>query len=283
MTNPRHPFPRAGPQSDALPSTLQDALCFLPWRSVPKRTGYRKVPLGWANGDWQPVDAGDPAHHLTLEAAVGVVHAGQATGIGVHISRALRLVAIDLDHCVTTTGVPNELALATLEAFPGTYAEASPSRQGLHLLLPGECPPGWRRRPGLEVIDHGFLTVTGDVLRMETDPRDRSPLISAWHAQWTPVTSSVSVRPARPAARWSARTALLFAELEAGGTAHYPSASEADLTYVLLLLRREPALSDAALLAHVRASGRMRPKWDQPSYIHATLDAARQIRARSTS
>lgn len=283
MTNPIHPFLRAGPQPDALPPVLQGAICFLPWRAVPKRAGYRKVPLGWANGAWQAVDSGNPVHHLTLEAAMGVIHAGHATGIGVHISRALRLVAIDLDHCVTPAGVLNELALATLEAFPGTYAEYSPSRQGLHLLLPGECPPGWRRRPGLEVINHGFLTVTGDVLRMETDPGDRSPLISAWHAQWTPVTSSVSVRPARPAARWSARTALLFAELEAGGTAHYPSASEADLAYLLLLLRQEPTLSDAALLAHVRASGRMRPKWLQPSYIHATLDAARQIRARSTS
>lgn len=283
MTNPIHPFPRAGPQPDALPSTLQDATCFLPWRAVPKRTGFRKLPLGWVNGARQAVDSGNPVHHLTLEAAMGVVHAGHATGIGVHISRALRLVAIDLDHCVTTGGVPNELALATLEAFPGTYAELSPSRQGLHLFLPGECPPGWRRRPGLEVIDRGFLTITGDVLRMETDPRDRSPLISAWHAQWMPVTSSVSVRPARHAARWSARTALLFAELEAGDTAHYPSASEADLAYVLLLLRREPALSDAALLAHVHASGRMRPKWNQPAYAIATLDAARRIRARSTS
>ncbi|WP_159066117.1 hypothetical protein [Deinococcus ficus] len=286
MTEPSLPFPRAGSQPDALPRLLQQATFFLPWRAVPKRGGVRKVPLGFTTGSWRAVNAGDPAHHLTLEAALSVVHAGHATGIGVHIGRALRLVAVDLDHCISTEGRLNALALEILAAFPGTYAERSPSRRGLHLLVPGVCPPGWRRRPGLELVDAGYLTVTGDVLRMESDPRDRSADLAAWHARWASPQQSVPPLPVRtsaPGSCWSARARALFAELEAGGTAHYPSASEADLSYLLLLLRRDPGLSDAALLAHVRASGRMRPKWLQTAYLTATLNAARQIRARSTS
>lgn len=286
MTESIVAFPRAGPHWDVLPRLLQGTGRFLPWRAIPKRSGFRKVPLGRKNGTWQVVNSSDSAHHLTLEEALNVVRAGHATGVGVHLDATFPLVAIDLDRCMTAEGQPDELAPAVLAAFPGTYAELSPSGLGLHLLVPGVCPPGWRRRAGIEVLDAGFVTVTGQGIRLEDDPSDRSAQLAAWHASWTPTRTFRAAhftRPLRPASGWSNRTAALFAELEAGGHAHYPSASEADLAYLLLLLRREPWLSDSALLAHVHASGRMRPKWTQTAYLTATLTAARRIRARSAS
>lgn len=269
---------------NALPEQLRNLVQFLPWKGIPKAGGFRKVPLGCAQGKWQPVNSADAQHHLSLETALGVVYAGLATGVGIHLDPALRLVGLDLDRCVNGAGQLSDLAVAVLAAFPGTYAELSPSKQGVHVLVPGTCPPGWRRRPGIDLITTGFLTVTGAVLRPEQDPGDQSASLAAWHAQWTP---PVPARPrptqgSPPGPRWSRRTAALFAELEAGGLAHYPTASEADLTFVLLLLRRDPALTDDALLPLVQASGRMRPKWINPSYITSTLHTARQIRARST-
>lgn len=283
---PALPLPVTIPDLRALPEQLRSLIQFLPWKAIPKTTGYRKVPLGLVRDTWQPVSSADSQHHLSLETALGVVRAGLATGIGIHLDPALRLVGLDLDSCVTGAGQLNDLATRVLTCFPGTYVELSPSRRGVHALVPGLCPPGWRRRPGMDLIVSGFLTVTGEVLRPEQDPEDQSQALAAWHAQWTPPAQSAHPRPTQgspPGPHWSRRTADLFAELEAGGLARYPTASEADLTFVLLLLRRDPALTDDALLALVQASARMRPKWAVPSYITSTLHTARQIRARSTS
>lgn len=74
------------------------------------------------------------------------------------------LVCIDIDHCLTDTGVA-DWAQAILDRCPPTFTEISPSGDGLHLWGRADVLKGRRIRvPGGTVEIYGagrFITVTG--------------------------------------------------------------------------------------------------------------------------
>ena len=91
---------------------------------------------------------------------------GGFSGLGFVFSEGDGIAGIDLDHCFEN-GEPNKEAKEILEKFQHTYAETSPSGEGLRIFCLG-CPQ--RRGKGtsekwVEVYDHRsprYLTVTGN-------------------------------------------------------------------------------------------------------------------------
>ena len=89
-------------------------------------------------------------------------------------------VGIDLDDCLDADGNVKSWAQGIIERFSGTYAEFSPSGQGLKIWSTGRLPAnlaGVRLGDGqIEMYDHArYFTVTGRVFR-------RAPLEVEDHA-----------------------------------------------------------------------------------------------------
>ncbi|MFB6235484.1 MAG: hypothetical protein ABEH81_14030 [Halopenitus sp.] len=90
----------------------------------------------------------------------------QTDGIGFVLDKRDDFVVLDIDNCITTStnGVPN--SLKKLLADANSYAERSPSGEGVHILLKGDIPQqGWteeREDFRIEIYDNFFITVTED-------------------------------------------------------------------------------------------------------------------------
>ncbi len=155
----------------------------------------------------------------------------------------------------------------------------------------------------MEILNRGFVTVTGQALHIPLGWADQSRELATWYAERgsgrpkapraresrpTPVrNSSSSEGPLRRA--FAARNGDRFSALWRGELCGYPSTSEGDLALVMCLMYwlGDPA-TDADVDHLFQQSGRMRPKWLAPStatggsYRDRTLQRARQLRARST-
>lgn len=261
---------------------------YLPWQIRPRRNGrLGKCPVGSIGRPCDPLDA---RNWLSWTDALERVTRGEADGVGLVVTPALRLTVLDLDDCVTPDGLTPG-ARAVIDQFAGAYVELSPSGRGLHVLVRGACPDGWRRRPGLDVITNGFVTVTGRAWpggAPVTRP-DQQGALAAWHARHAPRPTArltaAGLRSGRaPAGDWfsracHARNGALFQALWAGELAGSPSASEGDLRLTLLLLYWQPQVSDADLGALLLSSGRARTKLADPNYLQRTIAAARRHRA----
>ena len=110
---------------------------------------------------WAPFSIAINAY--TLDPAAGL------QGVGFCFAEGDRLTGIDLDHVIDrATGEPNQEAAEILERFKGTYAEISPSGEGLRLFCygkPGRSGKNVGNPKWLEVYahpSHRYLTVTGN-------------------------------------------------------------------------------------------------------------------------
>lgn len=282
----------------ALPTPLRSLRRYLPWRARRRENGsVGKVPCAAMEERDRlcPVDPLRSEHWVTLQQATMYWEGGHADGIGLAVDEALGWSALDIDHCIHVRGELSPLATSILDAFPETYVERSPSGEGLHLLIPGRWPSGWRRQSGLEIIDCGYVTVTGQVIRPATVPGVNRAALAEWHARHAPPRPA----PPSPVSRLAftptleevlrrarnAANAQRFEALWAGELAGLPSASEGDLTLLLMLLYwAGDQISDDELDGMFRASGRLRSRWFLPetglTYGRRTIQRARQIRAR---
>lgn len=280
---------------DALPRTLQGKQRFLPWRRARRSNGKAgKVPHSDRNGVLRPCDPLRPANWLHLTSALALVETGAAAGIGLALDPALGITGIDLDDCLSPSGEVSSTARHILDVFgSGAYVERSPGGQGLHALLIGLPPDGWRRRPGVEVITRGFLTVTGDAVQQAPDPwPDSTARLHLWHRQLTqPALSTPALPPTGTSCRPEqllerarrARSGSTFQALWNADEAAAPSPSEGDLRLLLMLIYwGGSSITDQELDSLFRQSKRYRPKWDSKSgsetYGQRTIQAARRIR-----
>jgi hypothetical protein len=86
-------------------------------------------------------------------------------------------MGIDLDHCLRSDSTPEPWAQEVLDRFP-SYAEVSPSKSGLKIILRGRWEGGWNRfdikghhGSRIEVYDRDrYFTVTGQ--RLPDAPRE---------------------------------------------------------------------------------------------------------------
>lgn len=217
-------------------------------------------------------------------AAAAVEKYGYA-GLGFAIVPEDGYVGIDIDHCYNPeTGEFSEMAKAVI-AKQNTYAEFSPSGDGVHLWYKGTKPAGACRntKVGLEMYDRDrYLTMTGRPIPgcldhiAEAEP-DTLTWIHETYVALKPEKKKKKKQKSRGVPEKlsdedileKAQTASngdVFSDLIAGKWQdHYPSQSEADMALCMKLAfwsGKDKEQMDRMF----RASGLMREKWDQPHH-----------------
>lgn len=122
-----------------------------------KRT---KVPYCPETGE--KADSTDPKTWRPFRYAMKAVEAELYEGAGFVFSKDAGYVGVDVDGAFDEEGCPTETAMMVLRALP-TYAEYSPSGNGLHLIVKGAMPGSGRRNNalGVEAYDTArFFTMT---------------------------------------------------------------------------------------------------------------------------
>jgi len=276
---------------EAIPRTLRDRPQWICWKQLAKKAKERKarkLPIDPHSG--RPASTTNARTWGTLEESCTHARSDDLSGIGFVFTAETGLVGIDLDHCRRpNTGVLATWAQDIIERL-ASYSEISPSGTGLHIIVKGMLPPGWRKKGHVEMYDRGrFFTVTGNRLA-STPPtiEGRSEQLARLHAE-----IASHHRKARPKSQRAAPTTLSddqivararsakngdkFARLWSGDTQGYPSPSEADLALCDLLafwIGPDPTRIDQLF----RRSNLMREKWDErrgaSTYGHDTITTA---------
>jgi putative DNA primase/helicase len=148
------------------------------WVASKKQDGKpRKVPVyaagpqkgRWRNGEQNSPD--DLASLATFDQAQRFAKATKRAGVGLALRADLGVVCLDFDNVVQAGAVDADVAALVQD----TYAEFSPSGNGVRAIVLGELPDGWRDRkekesnePGAKGFEtfvvKGFVTITGNEL-----------------------------------------------------------------------------------------------------------------------
>jgi hypothetical protein len=149
-----------------MPEAMRALPQWLAWKleTVPGRNGLQKVPY-YINGKKRRGDPGsaeDRAGLATFDAALarfaGAMH---FTGLGFAFLKGDGLVAVDLDHVHDESGAMADHFASILEVC-SSYTELSPSGNGLHIILAGDCDSFKHDPIGVEVYCGGrYFTCTG--------------------------------------------------------------------------------------------------------------------------
>lgn len=147
-----------------IPQELKDRRQWVCWRLEPDKDGGRpkKMPINPITGK------GAMSNNLQTwtdyQTAFDAYERYGYTGVGYVFTKEDGYVGVDIDHCYDPeTGTFNETAKAILAKQP-TYAEFSPSGDGVHLFFKGAKPSGSSKNTetGVEMYDSArYFTVTG--------------------------------------------------------------------------------------------------------------------------
>ncbi len=184
--------PLSAPQPEGIPAELAEKRIFAVW-AVHMKDGKAKKPpvFRGRNGAWMPSAWKKPSAWITLDMAIRMLKTYRGTlfhaeslgspavvaGVGIVLTLELRLVGVDLDHCILPDGSTAEWAKPLVQALldAGMYIEKSPSGTGIRAFcwgslpeeyggknLPHTRPAGAPEDAGGEVYasDH-FLTLAG--------------------------------------------------------------------------------------------------------------------------
>ncbi len=148
---------------ERVPAELKALDRWVCWKMVERGGRRTKMPVCAASG--KMASSTDAATWCSFEQAVAAVERLGASGIGLVFGPDRAYTGLDLDH-VLHDGVLEPGYRWVLEEA-STYAEVSPSGDGLHLIFRGSKPEGAERcRKGpVEMYDRDrFFTITGDVV-----------------------------------------------------------------------------------------------------------------------
>jgi putative DNA primase/helicase len=283
-THAPNPLTPPKPETSAIPHAMLQERRWVCWRYAQRDGKWTKVPC---QPDGRPAKSDDPATWTTWERTSDAANRYGAVGVGFMLGGGW--IGIDLDRCRDPqTGTIEPWAQAIVDRLR-SYAEASPSGTGVHVLCRGTLPPGRRRKGQIEVYDSGrFFTITGARLN-QFGVEDRTAELAALHAE----VFGQNGRQARTEApggnagagvelddqeltrkACEAKDGGKFARLWAGQwQGEYASQSEADLALCSLLAFW--TAGDAGRIDRLfRQSGLMREKWDRADYREATIGRA---------
>ncbi len=261
---------------DAIPTELRERPQWVCWRYEERQGRRTKIPLSPHTGRRAKTD--DPATWGTFAEAHTAAERHR-WGLGYVFAADDPYVGIDLDQCRDpATGVLTTVA-ATVVAEFDTYAEASVSGTGVHLIARGTIPGARRKSPGLDheiYAARRFFAFTG--ARLPDAPATIAacqPAINHFYgATFGPEPAPVAPATPHPVtdrddaallerARSDGRTGSAFSSLWHGDTgAHHGDHSAADLalcSHLAYWTGGDTARVDALF----RRSALYRPKWDE--------------------
>lgn len=148
------------------PEELKAKRQWVCWRLTPDKDGNdRKVPFNPVTG--KAAASNKPETWTDYATAVDALDRYGYTGIGFMFLKDDNIVGVDIDHCYNKgTKKFNETASAILKKQP-TYAEFSPSGEGVHLWFKGRKPDGSSKNSstGVEMYDSvRYFTVTENMV-----------------------------------------------------------------------------------------------------------------------
>ena len=126
--------------AENIPAELKAIPQWVTWKYF-FRDKWTKPPFNAHTGDL--ASSNDPATWSDYETAVAAYRNGGFDGIGFVLTRELRFVGIDLDHCIDPRTYAIEAWALEIIDHLNSYTEVSPRGTGLRIFVVGKLP---RRR-----------------------------------------------------------------------------------------------------------------------------------------
>lgn len=270
------------------PQNMLDAANWLGWKKEPDERGDpTKIPS--AARSQRRGSSTDPTTWGALEQAAKRAQDDRLCGVDYVLASAVpkgypkvsdKEAVIDLDHCrETDTGQIAPWAMHIITQMD-SYAEVSPSGEGVHLLIQGRLADGVRHKVdyatgSIEVYDRArFITVTGDHLpNTPCEAMARQSELDAFMAMYLPGESAPHItREPQPvslddmallAKARDAANGRKFIALYAQGDLSAYGDDHSDADFALCCLLAFWTGWDAPRMDRLfRASALMRDKWD---------------------
>lgn len=272
------------------PQSLKALKAWCIWRKEerdgePTKVPYQPFDVG--NGDYNVAHAShsDPFTWVDFSLACAALDGGcRDAGFGLGVFNDGSHAFNDLDDCIID-GVVQPWAMRVVERM-NTYAEVTPSGNGLHIIGKGSIPTEWREDKGGRKIDgcelyveKRFFTVTGNRLAgAPTVINDVST--DVLKALWEDIGNKKLRSAGLLIQRLSAKQLERLAWLEVPNS---PDNDESVGDYEWLNLRCEqnPSLTDEQLDGMMQDADckRWRDKWKRKGYRKATIKAVRKNQA----
>lgn len=250
-------------------------------RKKPEGGSWTKVPVNVRTG--RLADSTDPATWAPFTVAKAAYERGGLDGVGFVVTRDGGILAGDLDHCRdAATGEISPPARAII-AYCASYAEESPSREGIRIFVRGALPDpdAFTKKQGdVELYQwKRFMTVTGHRLPgspegvrevdgpelhrfMFGEAEKPAPKVTPAPRRTIRLADAEILEKARNAKGTGQAFGALFDRGDWAGLGH-PSQSEGDLDLSGRL--RFWFGADPAAIDHLfRSSAMYRDKWDSP-------------------
>src|SRR3712207_1266664 len=270
---------------------IRDLRQWVCWRSEERDGKTTKIPYSPLTG--RKASSTNPETWGGYLEAVSACRKRGHDGIGFVFTKDDPFCGVDLDRCLDPdTGELEPWAREIIEELD-SYAEVSPSGNGVHVLVRAALPDGRNRKRQIEIYDHGrYFTVSGH--HLEVTPRTieerQERLLDLRYRVLGEQPSANGHAPLRAAANTllsdqeiiakaaSAINGERFRRLWAGDTSGYEhddneGHSEADLALCAMLAfwtGPDPDRIDALF----RRSGLYRDKWEREDYRQRTMARA---------
>lgn len=259
---------------ETIPEQLKAFPNFVLWKLEDRDGKKTKVPYQ-TNGSHAKSNAPDTWGSFS-NVVETYLNNGSYNGIGFCLGDGTP-IGIDLDHCrCPAFDLIMPWAQTIIDEFD-SYTEVSPSGKGIRIFVNGGSLPEHGRKNGpIEIYESGrYLTVTGNhIPGTPPEIRDRSEAILTFHKRHfgnkqedsylEKIVQSATMPDVteRLQRAFSSGNGDKIRRIYDGDISEYPSQSEADLalcSHLAFWLNRNPLMIDQAF----RASGLMRPKWDE--------------------
>ncbi len=260
-----------------IPAELQAMPRWVLWRFVQVGERKTKVPFQ-RNG--AKASSTDPATWCSFEQAT---QARGFDGVGFVFSQADDICGVDLDHHTAPDGQLDAFAVDILKRLD-SYAELSPSGEGIHIILRGDIPRGRKDSArGLEVYPTGrYFTFTGR--HVPTTPRTvekRHDAVAKLYTEFFQEKQAElpQVKPSRALSMddatllsraMSAKDGGKFSRLWAGDSSDYGGDESRADAGLLAVLRFWTQGDKARAFALFGQSGLADAKWQRPDYQERT-------------
>ncbi len=146
-----------------IPAEMKTYRAWLCWRYVqrPDEPKPTKVPHDPLSG--RRASSTDSRTWRSFDEALAALEAVGYDGLGFVFSSGDPFAGVDLDGCRNPETAALEPWAEKIVAALGGYAEASPSGEGVHIIVKGKAPNG--KRASVEAYsERRFFTVTGEAL-----------------------------------------------------------------------------------------------------------------------